>query len=76
MPSWLIIIIIQLAVKFGLPQLIKLFPKLPVEVVQIVNDLLAKLADHKEEKVSMKKEAVVKIKECLGVACPTDIKGE
>lgn len=71
MPAWLIQIIVTLAIKFGVPYIVKLFPKIPDQVIDIIDTLLEQLKDPNVSDSSAKKTALYSIKaHCEGVACP------
>ena len=69
MPAWLIQLLITLAINFGLPWLLKKFPWIPPEVRKIIEDLINKLKDHKEQKEVLVSEAKQKVRECYGPNC-------
>lgn len=69
MPAWLIQLIITLAVKFGLPWILKKFPGIPPEVMKVIEELLGNLATHKEEKAKLVAEAKEKVAACYGPEC-------
>jgi hypothetical protein len=74
MPGWLLPLLINFLVKFGLPALMaflrKRFPWIPLSAVMQV------LADHaveiKAAKAPVKEETKQRLKECFGVACAPD----
>lgn len=74
MPAWLVPIVVQIAVKFGVPWLLKVIPGIPQVVIDIINDLLNKLADPTQSNSAAKKDAIDKIKKCTGSFCPPDVK--
>lgn len=73
-------ILLNLAIKFGLPYVLdwlhKRFLWLPQGAfTQIMQELAAKLAEHNAAKQGHVTDAVDRVKkECLGVACPMDLK--
>lgn len=70
MPIWLIQLIVTLAVKFGVPFILKRFPSIPAEVIKIIEELIAKLTDQKAEKQVLIAEAKQKVKAiCEGPHC-------
>lgn len=80
MPSWLVTIIINyilpLAVKLGIPMLLKKFPNLPPEIQQIIEDLIKHLTDPvkpAEEKKVAKREAARKLKQLRSLQGASDI---
>lgn len=70
MPGWLISLLATLAIKFGIPWIIKKWPGIPQQVIDIINELLSKLNDPNQSNSAAKKVAIFKIKECTGVGCP------
>lgn len=70
MPPWLISLAATLAIKFGIPWVIKMWPGIPQQVIDIINELLGKLKNPAESNSAAKKLAIVKIKECTGTGCP------
>lgn len=68
MPAWIINIIITLAVRFGLPWLLKLLPWLPAEAERVIEELLENLKIHRAEK----KEVVSAAKEKIKTVCKGD----
>jgi hypothetical protein len=78
MPAWLISLLVSLAVKVGVPILIKKLPWIPKEVVDIITKLIEDLekAPTPESKKEAKALALKQVRaHCSGVACPTDTKG-
>lgn len=71
MPAWLIQLIVTLALQFGLPFVQKLFPKLPPEVIALIQALIEKLLGHKEEKKTLIQDTKKQIAACFGDNCPT-----
>lgn len=70
MPVWLIQILITLAIKFGLPWILKKFPSIPPEVIKIIEELIQKLEGHKEEQKALVAEAKKKaLQVCTGPDC-------
>lgn len=76
-PSWLMAII-KLAVQIGSPYLLELvkkwFSKLPVEVVEIINELINGIKNPAIPTRNAKKAAAFKLKRCQGVACAPEVK--
>jgi hypothetical protein len=79
MPGWILSLIISFALRLGLAWLIKRFPNLPPEILDLLEDLISKKQDPRlstEEKKQAEAETRKKIKEvCTGVGCPSDTKG-
>lgn len=71
MPAFLLNLLLSLALKWGIPLLLKWlkqkFPNLPIsaELVQV-------LEEHIAQHEALKAETKQKAKECLGVACASD----
>lgn len=74
MPVWLIELLISLALKFGLPYLIKAFPSLPKEVWEVVETIL-KAVQSAENPQDKAKEIRTAVNQCTGVGCPPETKG-
>lgn len=72
MPGFLLSIIINLAIKFGLAFIFKRFPGIPEEIKEMIREFLEALkgAKTKEEKAALKAEVQAKVKKhCTGSAC-------
>lgn len=79
MPPFLLNIIISFAIKFGLAWLVKRFPGIPQEVIDIIEKLLGglKSAESPDEKAMLKRQAMRDVKaHCDGVACESGVKNE
>lgn len=74
MPTWLILLLIKLAIKFGSAWLLKKFPWLPKEVQDIIEWLLEQLKKPNVSNSVAKKKAIHNIKACYGIGCPIDLK--
>jgi hypothetical protein len=78
MPSFLIGIIVNLAIRFGMAALVKRFPGIPPEVIAVIEQLLKILSTpglSREQKKEAEKKAKKRVKDvCNGVACETDLK--
>lgn len=77
MPGWLLTLILQVVVKFGLPALITAvmnYSKTPAEVKIILQKLLDALENPTVSNSAARKTAVAELKECVGVACQVDPK--
>lgn len=68
MPTWLLNLLIQLAIKIGVPALIKYFPKVPAEIIVIINELLDSLKKPDVSNSAAKKVAIAKVREQLQVS--------
>lgn len=68
MPNWIINMLVNLAVKIGLPWLMKKFPGLPSEVWALIEGILSYIhaADDKSQALAQVKAAV---KVCEGISC-------
>lgn len=80
MPAWIVSILINLVVKFGVPYVLswlhKRFPNLPipVEIKTVINDLADDLQEHREAKKDSIRDAKARLmKACTGVGCPPDL---
>lgn len=69
MPAWLIQIIVTLAIKFGIPFILKRFPGIPPEVIKIIEDLISKLTQHSEQKSIIVGQAKADLRKCIGDSC-------
>ncbi len=69
MPAWIIQLIVTLAVRLGLPWVLKKFPGIPAEVQKVIEELLENLTQHKSEKKVLVSEAKKKISACYGDTC-------
>lgn len=76
-PSWLLALI-KLAIQIGSPYLLDLVKKwignLPAEIVDIINELIKNIKDPAVSTRDAKRNALEKVKECSGVACPPQTK--
>lgn len=63
MPSWLVSLLLNvllpMAIKLGVPQLVALIPKLPEEIQQIIKTLADAISNHKSEAISKSKDLAV-----------------
>ncbi len=75
MPIWLVNLLAQLAIQFGIPYLLKVIPGIPPAVIEIIEELLKKLQDPKVSNSSARKSAIHKIKKCT-VGCPPETKSD
>lgn len=73
MPVWIIQLLISLAVKFGLPFVLRLiakkFPGVPTELGSIIEELLKNLGKAKEDKKEAVRTAKLRVAECYGPTC-------
>ena len=73
MPAWLVELLVNLALKVGIPFLVEKFNWIPVEFWRVVQDLLSHVNDHPN-----KQEAIQNVRaqlECIGVGCAPKPKG-
>ncbi len=68
MPVWLINLLVSLAIKVGLPYLLKAFPWIPQEVMAIINKLIEDLKDPKLSNSVSRKKALAKVRKQLQVS--------
>lgn len=68
MPSWLIPILVNLAIKLGVPALVKYLPWIPQAVIDAINELLNALKDPNKSNSQARKEAMVKVYGAVGNA--------
>jgi len=72
-PPAIIEFLVKLAITFGIPMIVKYIPGLPKEVLDIVEALINALKEApKAQRKTLKRDA----KECVGVACKINLKGE
>lgn len=74
MPAWLLQILITIAIKIGVPALLKYFPGVPQQVVDIINQLLDSLKDPKQSNSAAKKIAISSVKDFCTTGCESDTK--
>lgn len=77
MPIWLWKLIFSIALKLGVPFLLKRFPWVPKEVLQILEELMSDLKLSKATKRTAYSRAKTKMRECSGgsgTACGEDLK--
>lgn len=68
MPQWLIDLLVNLAVKIGLPVVMKIFKGVPDAVWQAISDLLEHLKGHPTPEV-VSDNFVKKVNACIGETC-------
>jgi len=74
-PVWLLNLIIQVAIKVGLPWVITKFPKIPSEVVAIIEQLIKDLNNTKVSNSVSKKIAIAMVRNQLQITPqPQDLK--
>ncbi len=71
MPFWLVILI-NMALRFGVPWLLKRFPFLPPNIREIIEKLIGDLDVKKAEKRDLVAKAKADIKACVGPNCPVE----
>lgn len=74
MPGWLINIIVTLAVKVGLPWVIKKFPGIPQEIIAIIAQLINDLSNPEKSNSISKKVALNRVSELCTVGCENKLK--
>ena len=73
MPSWLLNLLVSLAIKVGMPYLLKYLPWIPQEVMVIIEKLLNDLQKPDTSNSMAKKAALRDVKQyCSGVGCASD----
>lgn len=65
MPTWLIPIIVNLAIKLGVPALVKWLPWIPQAVLDAITELLNNLKDPSVSNSAAKKTAMVNVREAI-----------
>lgn len=78
MPGWLVTILLNvvlpMAIKLGVPQLVALIPKLPQEVQDIIKALADAISNHNQEVAIHKANAIAKIKDLAVTGLAPEIK--
>ena len=77
MPTFVLNMIISIVIKFGIPVLIQYLlnsSKIPAEVKVVLQKLLEALKDPSIPNKEARATAHREFKECIGTACPTDLK--
>lgn len=78
MPAFIINLVLQLVLKFGIPWLLdwlkKRFPWLPIpeQIVPVLQDYIRDVKEAKITKQMARRRAHTRLRECYGVACPMD----
>lgn len=75
MPNWLIALFIRIAVAVGIPYLMKKFPGLPSDIWKLIEEILKHIQGSPQKKEEVKKIRKA-VRECTGVACPSELKHE
>lgn len=79
LPAWLLSIVINLILKFGVPYVLdflhKKFPWLPIsdKTKAAISDLVQDLRMHKQAKQVTLRNAKKRLKKCVGIGCPMDL---
>lgn len=70
-PQWLVTLLVALAKKVGLPLLLKLWPGLPSEVVQLIDAILSFVHGSPDKPAAVRKvkESLTTEKPCEGMEC-------
>lgn len=78
-PAWLYQLI-KLAIQIGSPYLLSLIQKwvktLPSDIVKIITDLINAIKNPAVSNSMAQKIAMARFHECVGTACPPDLKGK
>lgn len=79
MPRWLISIVLNLVLKFGIPKLLEWLKerwglRVSEEVITVLSDYEKDMKEAKISKREAKKRAKERLRHCVGTACPTDLK--
>lgn len=74
MPTWLINALVGIAIKIGVPWLVKKFPWIPKEIVDIINELVEQLKNPNVSNSVAKKTAMRQVKEFCTTGCSPQIK--
>lgn len=75
MPAWILGIILDLVLKFGIPSIVDWIKKrfgvgVSSRTVQVLSDYVE---EAKTDKKGAKRRARRRLRECHGVACPSDL---
>ena len=73
---WIISIVLGLAKNIGIPLLQKAFPKFPQEVWDAIKQIISHVGDSPNPEAAKERAVAMHaaVKECRGMACPTDLK--
>lgn len=74
MPGWLINIIVTIAVKVGLPWVIKKFPGIPQEILAVIVQLIEDLNNPGKSNSISKKVALNRVSKLCTVGCENKLK--
>lgn len=74
MPSWLIQLLVGLAIKVGIPYLVKLLPGIPPEVIQVIEELIKQLQGANQTKQAAKQDAHQRIRKVITGQAPDLVK--
>lgn len=78
MPTWIIGIILDLVLKFGIPWIIefirKRWPNLLPTVGPVLTEYVKDINDGVLSKAEARRKARQRLRECHGIACPADLK--
>ncbi len=74
MPGWLINIIVTIAVKVGLPWVIKKFPGIPQEILAVIVQLIEDLNNPGKSNSVSRKVALSRVSELCTVGCDNKLK--
>lgn len=80
MPAWLISLLLNFVLKFGIPWILdwlrKRFPNLLPTAGPILTQYVKDVEEAKMSKKEARKRAHDRLKECSGLGCPPDLKRE
>jgi len=74
MPGWLINIIVTIAVKVGLPWVIKKFPGIPQEILAVIVQLIEDLNNPGKSNSVSRKVALSRVSKLCTVGCENKLK--
>lgn len=76
MPAFLINLLITLAIRFGIPLILRRFPGLPAGVKEILEEFLESLKVNRRDRKAAEERAKARLKnECFGIECEIPPKG-
>lgn len=77
MPPFLINLLITLAIRFGLPFILRKFPGLPAGVKEMLEEFLESLKVNRRDRRAAEERLKTRLKtECFGVECEIPLKGD
>lgn len=75
MPAWIITLLVSMAIKLGLPYLIKKLPWLPADVWGIIEEILKHIQGAEDKAAAVEKIGAA-VRGCTGTGCPANTVSE